>query len=62
MGGKVTHSRTIGPAATVLLAFGLLAAVALDGWLPTPGTYALFAALATLDGLMIAWLTRSRGA
>jgi hypothetical protein len=62
MRARWTNPTTIGPAATALLALGLLGAVVLDGWLPAPGTYALFAALAALDALMIAWLTRPRGA
>ena len=62
MSGRLMNPSTIGPAATALLALGLLVAIVLDGWLPAPGTYALFAALAALDALMIAWLTRPRGA
>jgi len=62
MDGKVMHFPTIGPAATTLLALGLVVAVVVDGWLPAPGTYALFGALAALDGVMIAWLTRPRTA
>ena len=45
-----------------VLALGLVLAVATDGRLPAVGTYALFGALAALDGLAIAWLTRPRGA
>jgi hypothetical protein len=52
----------IGPVAMALLALGLVIAVATDGHLPAAGTYALFGALAALDGLAIAWLVRPRGA
>ena len=62
MRGRWTDSTKIGPAAMALLALGLLVAVATDGRLPVLGTYALFGALAALDGLAIAWLTGSRGA
>jgi hypothetical protein len=34
----------------------------LDGWLSALGIDALFGAPAALDGVMIAWLTRPRGA
>ena len=61
MHGRRTDSAKIGPAATMLLALGLVVAMVLDGWLPAPGTYALFGALAALDGVMIAWLVRPRG-
>ena len=62
MHGRWADSTKIGPAAMALLALGLVLAVATDGRLPAPGTYALFGALAALDGLAIAWLTRPRGA
>jgi hypothetical protein len=62
MHGKWTDPGNLGPAAIALLALGLVLAVATDGRLPAVGTYALFGALAALDGLAIAWLTRPRGA
>ena len=62
MHGRWTDSATLGPAATALLALGLVVAMVLDGWLPAPGTSALFGALAALDGVMIAWLTGPRTA
>ena len=62
MQGRWADSTKLGPAATALLALGLVVAMVLDGRLPAPGTYALFGALAALDGLAIAWLTRTRGA
>ena len=62
MRSRWTDPAKIGPAATALLALGLALAVATDGRLPALRTYALFGALAALDGLAIAWLTRPRGA
>ncbi len=62
MQGRWADSTKLGPAATALLALGLALAVTTDGRLPALGTYALFSALAALDGLAIAWLMRSRGA
>jgi hypothetical protein len=50
------------PLAAVMLAPGLVFAVAADGELPAVGMKALFAVLFVLDIVMIHWLTRSRGA
>ena len=62
MHGRWTDASKIGPTAMALLALGLAIAVATDGHLPVAGTYALFGALAALDGLAIAWLVRPRDA
>ena len=61
MHGTWTDPAKLGPAAIALLALGLVLAVATDGRLPAVGTYALFGAMAALDGLAIAWLVRPRG-
>ncbi len=51
----------LGPAATVLLLVGLVAAISTDGRLPAASTQALLGVLLVLDVIATEWLTRPRG-
>lgn len=60
MNTATTWSR-LEPLAALLLAFGLIAAVATDGELPALLAKGLFALLFALDLIVIRWVTRPRG-